>query len=103
MSIVGKVMMGLVLAAMIGSADQALARGNDNNRRIEKNGKGRNEQARGGHDNGRYEQNRRGSRTYGYYGHNVYTERYYPPPPVIFAPPPLPGIEIIFPPIFFHN
>ena len=93
-------MMGLVLAAMLGSADEALARGNDNDKRIEKHDKGRYEQRGQRHDRGRYEKRRHASRTYGYYGHR---ERYYPPPPVIYAPPPQPGIEIFFPPIFFHN
>ncbi|OHE24261.1 MAG: hypothetical protein A2X92_05310 [Syntrophus sp. GWC2_56_31] len=87
-SIVGKMMMGLVLAAMIGSIDAAPALGKDK---------------RGKHDNGRYEHRGRGydhdRRYYGQYGHR---ERvYYPPPPVIYAPPPPPGIGIFFPPIFF--
>ena len=43
-SIVGKIMMGLVLAAMIGSIDVAPALGKDDHKRM------------GKHDNGRYEQ-----------------------------------------------
>jgi hypothetical protein len=89
-SIVGKIMMGLVLASMIGSIDVVPAVGADYR-----------------HDNGRYEKrghayghNRPVYRPYGYYGHR---ERvYYPPPPVVYAPPPPPGIGIFFPPIFIH-
>ena len=94
-SIAGKIMMGLVLAAMVGSVDVAPAFGRDDHRRK--------------HDNDRYEQRERGHdrdrrhgrryRSYDYYG---YRERvYYPPPPVVFVPPPPPGISIFFPPFFF--
>ena len=93
-SIVGKIMMGLVLAAMIGSIEVAPALGKDDHKDM------------GRHDNGRYEQRGRGydrdrhMQPYGYYGHR---ERvYYPPPRVIYAPPPPPGISIFFPPIFIH-
>jgi hypothetical protein len=92
-SIVGKMMVGLVLVAMIGSIDVAPALG-------------KNDKKMGKHDNGRYE-NRgrgydqdRGRRDYRPYG---YRERVYIPPPVIYAPPPPPGISIFFPPFFFHN
>jgi hypothetical protein len=86
--IVGKIMMGLVLAAMIGSIDVGLALGKDDPKRKEK------------YDKGRYEQRGHDYRPYGYYGHR---ERvYYPPPPVIYAPPPAPGISIFFPPIFIR-
>jgi len=95
-SIVGKITMGLVLAAMVGSIDAAPALGKDK---------------RGKHDNGRYEQRGRGNdrghyvyergrRVYRPYG---YRERVYLPPPVIYAPPPPPGISIFFPPFFFHS
>ena len=47
-SIVGKIMMGLVLAAMIGSIDVVPALGKDDHKRM------------GRHDNGRYEQRGRG-------------------------------------------
>jgi hypothetical protein len=90
-SIVGKIMMGLVLASMIGSIDVVPALGRDDNR-------GRYENRGRGYDH-RYE-GRRNYRPYGYYGHR---ERvYYPPPPVVYAPPPPPGIGIFFPPIFIH-
>jgi hypothetical protein len=86
-SIVGKIMMGLVLAAMIGSLGVAPALGKDNDKR------------RGKQDNRRYEQ--RDGRPYGY--HYGYRERvYYPSPPVVYAPPRPPGISIFFPPFFFN-
>jgi len=86
-SIVGKIVMGLVLAAMIGSIDVGPAFGKDDKRM-------------GKHDKGRYEQRGRDYRPYGYYGHR---ERvYYPPPRVIYAPPPPPGISIFFPPILIR-
>ena len=86
-SIVGKVMMGLVLAAMIGSIDVAPAFGKDDHKRM------------GRHDNGRYEQRGRG------YDRNrhVQSRRVYVPPRVIYAPPPPPGISIFFPPFFIHR
>jgi hypothetical protein len=95
-SIVGKIMMGLVLAAMIGSIDVAPALGKDDHERM------------GRHDNGRYEQRGRGydrdryvhSRPYGYYGHRE--QVYYPPPPVIYEPPPPPGISIFLPPLYIR-
>ena len=78
-------MMGLVLAAMIGSIDVVPALGKDNRKKDDRRGYV--------HDRGDY-------RPYGYYGHR---ERvYYPPPRVIYAPPPPPGISIFFPPIFIH-
>jgi hypothetical protein len=85
-SIVGKLMMVLVLAAMIGSIDVAPAIGADYR-----------------HDSGRYE--KRGHA----YGHNKrvyqpygYRERVYVAPPVVYAPPRPPGISIFFPPIFIR-
>jgi len=84
-SIVGKMMMGLVLAAMIGSIDVAPAFGKDDHKQM------------GKHDSGRYQHRGRG------YDHNRYVpgRRVYVPPRVIYAPPPPPGIGIFFPPIFF--
>ena len=102
-SIVGKIMMGLALAAMIGSIDVAPALGKGGPKRM------------GRHDNGRYEDRGRGGwdkhdrghdrgyyvggiyRPYGYY--DGYREPVYVPPPVIYAPPPPLGIGIFFPPI----
>jgi hypothetical protein len=82
--IAGKVMLGLVLAAMIGSISVAPALGKDNHKRMVK------------HDNGlhrgqRYNRDR-----------HVYDRGVYVPPPVIYAPPPAPGIDIFFPPIVIH-
>ena len=86
-------MMGLVLAAMIGSIDVAPALGKD------KRGKHDNRyENRGDRGHYVYEQGRRVYRPYGY----GYRERVYVPPPVIYAPPPPPGIRIFFPPIFIH-
>ena len=88
-SIVGKIMMGVVLAAMISSIDVVPALGKDNHKRM------------GKHDNGRYEyvQGRRVYRPYGYRERVYYAPA---PPPVIYAPPPPPGISIFFPPIYIH-
>ena len=89
-----KMMMGMVLAAMIGSINVAPAIGKNDKR-----------------DNGRYEHRgpvygSRDYRPYGYpyryYGQYGYGEQAYPPPPVIYAPPPPPGIGIFFPPIFIR-
>jgi len=94
-SIVGRIMMGLVLAAMIGGIDVAPAIGKDNRgnhgNRYENRGRG--------HDRGHYVYER-GRRVYRPYG---YRQRVYvPPPPVIYAPPEPPGIRIFFPPILIH-
>jgi hypothetical protein len=88
----GKIMMGLVLAAMISSINVLPALGKDEPKR------------KGNYDNGRYEQRGPG---YDRYHHPVhrsygYKERGYGPPPVIYAPPPPPGITIFFPPIFIR-
>jgi hypothetical protein len=89
-SIAGKIIMGLVLAIMIGSIGMAPAFSKDND-----------------HDRGRYEKrghayayghDRRDYRPYGYGERRVY----YPPPPVIYAPPRPPGIGIFFPPVYIH-
>ncbi len=95
-SIAGKIMMGLVVAAMVGGAGVAPALGRDNHNRVER------------HDNGRYAQRGRG------YGHDpgrreyrpgypgYYRERVYAPPRVIYEPPAPPGIGIFFPPIIIR-
>jgi hypothetical protein len=91
-TIVGRIMMGLALAAMIGSIDvaPALAKNYKN--------KGKYYQGRGpGYNHNRYVVQRR--TVYQPYG---YRERVYAPPPVYYAPPPPPGIGIFFPPIFIH-
>jgi hypothetical protein len=94
-SIAGKIMMGLVLFAMIGSIDAAPALGKDKGGRHDN---GRYEQRGGGHDRGHYVYER-GRRVYRPYG---YRERVYVQPPVVYAPPEPPGIRIFFPPIFIH-
>jgi hypothetical protein len=97
-SIAGKIMMGLVFVAMIGSMDVAPALGKDDQRRMGKHDNGRYEHRGRGNDRGHYVYER-GRRVYRPYG---YGERVYVPPPVIYAPPPPPGISIFFPPIFIH-
>src|SRR3989339_847046 len=94
-SIVGKIMMGLVLAAMIGSIDVAPALGKDKGR---KHDNGRYEHRGRGNDRGHYvyERGRRVYRPYGY-GARVYVQ-----PQVIYEPPPPPGIRIFFPPIVIN-
>jgi hypothetical protein len=86
--IMGKMMMGLIIAAMLGSINVAPAIGKDNDKgHYEKRGHA-------------YGHNKPAPRPYGYYGHR---ERiYYPPPRVVYAPPPPPGIGIFFPPFFFR-
>jgi hypothetical protein len=92
-SMAGKIMMGLALAAMIGSIDVAPALGKDG-----KHDNGRYENRGRGNDRGHYVYER-GRRVYRPYG---YRERVYVQPPVIYAPPPPPGISIFFPPIFIR-
>ena len=86
-SVAGKIMMGLVLAAMVGSVDVVPALGEDYRR----HDNGRYEHRGRGHDRGRYVHGRRVYQSYSY------RDRYYVPPPVIYAPPPEPGISIFFP------
>jgi hypothetical protein len=88
-SIVGKILMALIFASLIGGLSVGPAFG-DNDRR----GKGLKQQGR--HDNRRWHdnRNRRVYRPYRYQPAPVYA-----PPPVIYAPLPSPGISIFFPPI----
>jgi hypothetical protein len=100
-SVAGKIMMGLVLASMIGSIDVAPALARDDHKRMGDHDNGRYEQKGRGRDRDRHMQGRRDYRPYGRYGHR---ERdYYPPPRVIYAPPPPPGIGIFFPPVIIHR
>jgi len=87
-SIAGKIMMGLVVAAMLGSINVAPAIGKDHDN-------GRNEKR--GHA---YGHNKPVYRPYGYYGQR--DRVYYPPPRVVYAPPSPPGIGIFFPPVFIR-
>jgi hypothetical protein len=89
--IVGKIMMALVFAAMIGIMDVAPALAKDNHKNMGYHDNGRYERGRG-YDNGRYGRGRGYDR--GRYG---YRERVYAPPTVFYAPPPPPGIGIFFP------
>jgi hypothetical protein len=98
-SIVGKIMMGLVLAAMIGSIDVAPALGKGGPKSMGKHDNGRYEHRGRGYDRNRYVHSRRDYRPYGHYG---YRERVYAQPRVIYAPPPPPGVGIFFPPVFIH-
>jgi hypothetical protein len=78
-SIVGKIMVGLVLAAMIGSIDVAPALG--------KNDK---------HDKGRYEQRGRGYDRDRYQGRHDYRPYGYAPPPVDLCPASTAGYRNLF-------
>jgi len=97
-SIMGNIMMGLVLAAMVCSIDVAPALGKDDKGRYEERGRWQ--------GNDRYGH---GRRVYRHHDNRrqVYVsppEIYVPlPPPVIFVPPPPPGISIFFPPFFIHH
>ncbi|HEX8042043.1 hypothetical protein [Candidatus Deferrimicrobium sp.] len=96
-STVGKIVMALVCASMIGGTFISQAFGEDHDRR-EGYREGYNERGRfehGRYEHGRYKKSRR-----------VYHSppRYYPapvyaPPPVVYAPAPYqsPGISIVFP------
>ena len=93
---VGKIMIGLVLAAMIGSIDVVPALGKDDHKSMGKHDNGRYEHRGRGYDRDRHAPPDRRDYRYGYRG------RVYVPPPVIYAPPPPPGIGIFFPPIIIH-
>ncbi|HXE95335.1 MAG TPA: hypothetical protein VN642_02955 [Dongiaceae bacterium] len=91
-SFMGKIMMGLVLAAMIGGLDVNPAIAKDDHEGKGRPDKDRYEQRR--YDRGRHDHRRPVYRTYGY------RERvYYPPPVVYLPPPPPPGIDIFLPSI----
>jgi len=92
-SIVGKIMMVLVLATMIGSMEAAPAFAKDDHKRMGKHDNGRYEHRGRGYDRDRYARGRRHYRPYGY------REGVYVPPPVYYEPPPAPGISIFFPPV----
>jgi hypothetical protein len=97
--LVAKAMLGLVLTIMAGSI-AVVPSFADDDRRIERHDKGRYEQRGRG-----YDRDRRVYRSYGYRERDGYydrRERVYPPPAVVFAPPPLPGIGIFFPPLFIR-
>ena len=95
-SVMGKIMMVLTLATMIGSMEVAPALAKDDHKRMGKHDNGRYEHRGRGYDRDRYV---RGRRVYQPYG---YSERVYVPPPVYYEPPPPPGIGIFLPPIIIH-
>jgi hypothetical protein len=107
-SIVGKIMMVLVLATMIGSMEVAPALARDDYNRGGRHDDGRYDNRGRGHDGGRYEHRGRGYdrgryvRGGGVYRSYGYREPVYYPPPVYYEPPPPPGIGVFFPPIFIH-
>ena len=84
-------MMGLALAAMIGSTGVAPALAKDDHKRVERHDNGRGEHRGGGYDRGRYVHDGGYYQPYGY-----------APPPVIYAPAPQPGIGIFLPPIIIR-
>jgi hypothetical protein len=93
-SIMGKIMMGLILAAMIGSINVVPARGQDGHKNMGKHDNGRSEHRGRGYDHDR------NYRSYDYYGYG--RRDYYPPPPVVYVEPPEPGISIFFPPVIIR-
>ncbi|MDD5168515.1 MAG: hypothetical protein PHN75_06835 [Syntrophales bacterium] len=102
-SIAGKIMMGMVLAAMIGSIDVVPAMGKGGGNEGMGHDNGRFEHRGRGYEHDRYVPGRRDHRPYGY-RERVYVppRPIYAPPPVIYAPPQPPGIGIFFPPIIIH-
>ena len=95
-STVGKIVMALVFASMIGGISIAPAFGRDDDRREGYNAQGRYAQ-------GRYEQGRyvyvHGRRVYQPPRRYYYPAPVYAPPPVVYAPAPYqsPGISLVFP------
>jgi len=106
-SIVGKIMMGFVLAAMIGSMEVAPALAKDDHKRMEKHDNGRYDHRGHRYDRDHYDQSGRGyyyahgRRVYRPYGYG-YRQPVYAPPPVYYEPAPPPGISIFFPPLYIH-
>jgi hypothetical protein len=92
-SVVGKILMALLFASVIGGLSVGPAFGDDDHRGGPKQ--------QGRHDNRRWHDDR-GSyydRAYRPYRYRYAPEPIYAPPPVIYAPLPSPGISIFFPPI----
>ncbi len=87
-SIVGKIMLGFILAAMIGSINVVPARGEDSHKSMERHDNGRSDHRGRGYDHDRYRHDGRYD--------------YYAPPPVIYVPPPEPGIDIFLPPVIIR-
>lgn len=96
-SIVGRILMALIFASVIGGLSAGPALGRDDNR-------GRGPKQQGRHDNRRWQADRgwRDHRVYRPYVYRPYRYRpepIYAPPPVFYAPEPSPGISFFFPPI----
>ena len=83
---VGKIVMALVFALMIGGIFIAPAFG------VESYGRGEYDQ-RGQYQRGRYEHSRRGYQSRTYYS----STHVYAPPLDVYVPTPSPGISIVFP------
>lgn len=98
-SIFGKILLGVILTAMVGSIDVMPAYSRDGYRAPDRHDNGRYDKRGRGHDRKRHVQRRQPRRVYRPYG---YGERVYVPPRVIFVPPPPPGISIFFPPLFIR-
>lgn len=94
-SVVGKIMMALIFASMIGGISAGPAFGKNDNKGGPKQ--------QGRHDNRRWQENDRrwhdDHRREVYRPYRYQPETIYAPPPVFYAPEPSPGISIFFPPI----
>ena len=88
-SMVGKIVMAIVFASLIGGTYIAPAFGKNGDDRREYNAHGRYDHGR--YEHGRYEHGRYVPRTY-YHPQPVYA-----PPPVVYVPAPSPGISLVFP------
>ena len=91
-SIVGRLILGSVLALMIGTINVVPAFSKDNDRRVENHRRVKND------DHNRYEHERR----WNAYERNDHRRNEYKHPPVIYVSPPPPGIRIFFPPIIIN-
>lgn len=95
-AMVEKIMIGLVLAVMVGSIDAPQVYGKEDHKKMERHDNGRYEHRGRGYERDRYGHGGHGYRPYGYAG-GAYGQ-----PPVIYAPSPVPGIGIFFPPIYLN-
>jgi hypothetical protein len=91
-SVVGKIIITLIFALMVGGLLVMPVFSDDDHRGGPKQ--------QGRHDNRRWQDDRRGHYDRGRYGYYPYQPgTIYAPPPVYYAPEPSPGISIFFPPI----
>lgn len=98
-SLAGKIVLGLVMAAMLGGLDAAPAAAGDHGNRGDYRGDRHNEYRGRGHDRGYWGRDRYNRRVYRAYG---YVEPVYVAPPVYYAPLPEPGVSIFLPSIRIH-